>query len=112
MNQKHNAVQQAAAILERMPSKWRHAGTPNASYFDAIERPGLMLREREVLVFLSKGCTQREIAVLLKISRHTVNDIVKRVYTKLDVHNMAEAAVAACKMGLLGKCMACCSSAA
>jgi DNA-binding CsgD family transcriptional regulator len=44
-------------------------------------------REREVADLVAEGLTDGEIAERLCISRHTVNQHVKRTYQKLDVHN-------------------------
>lgn len=58
-------------------------------------------REIQVLTYLAKGFTNREIADLLKISVPTVGDYLKSVYRKLDVDSRAEAAVYAAKKGLV-----------
>lgn len=67
-----------------------------------MPEPGTPLNEREteVLVYASKGFTNRQIAGLILRSEHTVDDWMKRVLRKLDVSSRAEAAVCACKMGL------------
>jgi DNA-binding CsgD family transcriptional regulator len=52
--------------------------------------PALQLltpREREVAGLVAEGLTDGEIAERLCISRHTVNQHVKRAYQTLDVHN-------------------------
>jgi DNA-binding NarL/FixJ family response regulator len=58
-------------------------------------------RENEVLTYLSKGFTIREISDLLGIRWFTVNDHIKSIYRKLDVSSRAEAAVLAAKQGLV-----------
>ena len=72
------------------------------SFCDHIE-PGSPLtpREREVLLFVGKGCTNAEIAELLKITESTVGDYLKRIFKRLDVDTRVEAAVWACKQGWL-----------
>lgn len=52
-------------------------------------------RELEVLALIAKGLTNAEIAAELYLSVETVKTYVKRLYAKLDVHNRAQAAVAA-----------------
>jgi DNA-binding NarL/FixJ family response regulator len=52
-------------------------------------------RESEVLALIAKGLTNAQIAEELYLSIETVKTYVKRLYAKLDVHNRAQAAVAA-----------------
>ena len=58
-------------------------------------------RESEVLIYLSKGFTIKEIASLMGIKWFTVNDHIKSIYKKLTVSSRAEAAVLASKQGLV-----------
>ena len=58
-------------------------------------------RENEVLTYLSKGFTIKEIASLMGIKWFTVNDHIKSIYKKLNVSSRAEAAVLASKQGLV-----------
>ncbi len=58
-------------------------------------------RETEVLTYLSKGFTIKEIAALMGIKWFTVNDHIKAIYRKLNVSSRAEAAVLASKQGLV-----------
>jgi DNA-binding NarL/FixJ family response regulator len=99
----------AAAVLELgLP-----AGTP---LVDALRRafPGLRLvspprpkraaltrRETEVLTFLAKGIAYAEIGALLGIGLGTVQSHIKRLYTKLEINNKAEAALVAAEMQLV-----------
>jgi DNA-binding NarL/FixJ family response regulator len=72
-----------------------------------LERPApmdherLTPRESEVLTYLSKGFTIKEIANLMGIKWFTVNDHIKSIYKKLNVSSRAEAAVLASKQGLV-----------
>ena len=70
-----------------------------------IEKPldheRLTPRESEVLTYLSKGFTIKEIAGLMGIKWFTVNDHIKSIYKKLNVSSRAEAAVLASKQGLV-----------
>ncbi len=70
-----------------------------------IEKPldheRLTPRESEVLTYLSKGFTIKEIAGLMGIKWFTVNDHIKSIYKKLNVSSRAEAAVLATKQGLV-----------
>lgn len=61
----------------------------------------LSQREREVLTLVAKGLSRKEIAELLTISSNTVARYVRDVYQKLNISSQAEAAVEACRMGLV-----------
>ncbi|MBH1987907.1 MAG: response regulator transcription factor [Burkholderiales bacterium] len=65
------------------------------------EHERLTPRESEVLTYLSKGFTIKEIAALMGIKWFTVNDHIKSIYKKLNVSSRAEAAVLASKQGLV-----------
>ncbi len=86
------------------------SGFNSASAFQSsrpvpIEKPldheRLTPRESEVLTYLSKGFTIKEIASLMGIKWFTVNDHIKSIYKKLNVSSRAEAAVLASKQGLV-----------
>ena len=68
---------------------------------EASECERLTPRENEVLTYLSKGFTIKEIANLMGIKWFTVNDHIKSIYKKLNVSSRAEAAVLASKQGLV-----------
>lgn len=57
-------------------------------------------RESEVLALIAQGMTNAQIAGELYLSVETVKTYVKRLYAKLDVHNRAQAAVAASTLQL------------
>ena len=67
----------------------------------AMDHERLTPRESEVLTYLSKGFTIKEIANLMGIKWFTVNDHIKSIYKKLNVSSRAEAAVLASKQGLV-----------
>ncbi|MBA2597870.1 MAG: hypothetical protein H0V00_14690, partial [Chloroflexia bacterium] len=65
------------------------------------ERPaGLTARELDVLRLLARHQTDREIAAALFLSPRTVSTHVASIFTKLNVANRREAAVAAVALGL------------
>jgi DNA-binding NarL/FixJ family response regulator len=68
-----------------------------------IQEPqaALTLRERAVLLELSRGVTIAKIAECLGISRHTVGDHVKNIYRKLNISSRAQAALQARQLGLV-----------
>ena len=60
----------------------------NGTTFDGADLISkLTKREREVLELISCGYSNADIAKILVISSHTVNDYTKKIYRKLDVHN-------------------------
>jgi DNA-binding NarL/FixJ family response regulator len=62
---------------------------------------GLSRRELEVVRLLSDGCTNREIAEALVVSRRTVDMHVRNILRKLDCRSRVEAAKRAGELGLL-----------
>jgi DNA-binding NarL/FixJ family response regulator len=86
-------------------SGFMSAGAFQTSRPVPIEKPldheRLTPRESEVLTYLSKGFTIKEIASLMGIKWFTVNDHIKSIYKKLNVSSRAEAAVLASKQGLV-----------
>lgn len=63
--------------------------------------PGLELstREREVLILLARGCTNREVAGELVISEETVKSHVASILSKLGLSNRSQAALVALRRG-------------
>ena len=55
-------------------------------------------REMDVLRLIAKGCYVKEVSRLLDISANTVSHHVKNLYSKLNVHNRAEATAAAVQL--------------
>jgi DNA-binding NarL/FixJ family response regulator len=108
------------AIARRLLTHFRPAGSGHAAPSDSgfnpagvfqtsrpvpidkpLEHERLTPRESEVLTYLSKGFTIKEIAGLMGIKWFTVNDHIKSIYKKLNVSSRAEAAVLASKQGLV-----------
>jgi RNA polymerase sigma factor (sigma-70 family) len=52
-------------------------------------------REREVLVLIAHGLANRDIASSLNVSLETIKTHVKRIFTKIGVHDRAQAVIAA-----------------
>jgi two-component system nitrate/nitrite response regulator NarL len=107
------------AIARRLLTHFRGSGAPDSGPMPLVStglqssRPvpmgrgapldheRLTPRESEVLTYLSKGFTIKEIANLMGIKWFTVNDHIKSIYKKLNVSSRAEAAVLASKQGLV-----------
>lgn len=62
----------------------------------------LTARERDVLRALGMGRSSKEVARELGLTIDTVRSYTKHIYAVLDVHNRAEATVAAIEAGLVG----------
>lgn len=60
----------------------------------------LTKREKEILSLIAKGCGVREVGELLDISSNTVSHHIKNLYSKLNVHNRAEATAAAVQLNI------------
>jgi len=65
------------------------------------QRDELSDREREVLVLIAKGRSNKEIAAALGISENTVKVHATRVFEKLKVADRLEAATAAIQLGIV-----------
>jgi len=75
---------------------FRLAGQPEAGQEDALRQHfGLTQRESEVLVWISRGKSNRDIGDILGLSPRTVNKHLEQVYAKLGVENRASAAIKA-----------------
>ena len=77
-------------------------GTPELlfeSESEPLERGPLTDRETEVLGLLAKGLANKQIAMALGISEHTVKFHVSSIYTKLNVTNRTEAVRAGLRGG-------------
>ena len=58
-------------------------------------------REREILVHVANGLTNKEIAVLLNISTNTVKVHLRNIFSKIDATTRTEAALVAIRWGLV-----------
>ena len=63
--------------------------------------PELTPREREVLILLAHGLTNRQLAARLIVSEHTVHRHVTNILRKLDAPSRAAAAAHAARNGLI-----------
>ena len=95
------AVEQALRAEEDLR---RLGATRDADLAAAIaggRRPVLTPREREVLVLVADGLSDRQIASELKLSEHTVHRHMSNVLTKLACASRAAAVARAAERGML-----------
>lgn len=65
--------------------------------------PDLTVREKDMILFLSNGLTNKEIAEALGVSENTIKTHLKSLYQKLDVKNRTEAVAEARFFGFLSQ---------
>jgi two-component system, NarL family, response regulator DegU len=68
-----------------------------------LSKGALSTREVEVLKELCNGCTEKEVAIKLNISRHTVHFHKMNIYSKTKSHNLAGVIKFAHDNGLISK---------
>lgn len=68
---------------------------------ERLSRQALSEREHEILLLLTRGLTNREIASVLQISPSTIKNHLNALYSKLDVSDRTEAAIASLIRGLV-----------
>lgn len=66
---------------------------------DRLSFEDLSLREREVLILVCEGLSNKQIAQRLYLSVRTVENHLANIYTKLEVESRTEAAVFALQQG-------------
>jgi DNA-binding NarL/FixJ family response regulator len=83
-----------AHSVDQVIAAVRHAlvGQPLPERSGRVAGPELSAREREVLMLLSTGATNREIAAAMHVSAETVKKHAATLYRKLGVRNRTEAA--------------------
>lgn len=69
-------------------SLWLHQSTGQVS--DPSELISLSPRERQVMIYLMKGDSRKQVAHKLRLSEHTVTDYLKEIYRKFNVNSRAE----------------------
>ncbi len=77
--------------LEAKVKQVLEGGFPSVSSLNRSARQRLTAREQEVLLLMRQGMTDQEIASRLFISPFTAHNHVKRIMSKLDCRNRAEA---------------------
>lgn len=88
------------AKLDLLPPLF--SGEPAQDLLDPVfASDKLTAREQEILQYLSQGFTNKQIALRMKISIHTVKFHVTSIYLKLGVNNRTEAARQGLRRGLI-----------
>lgn len=87
----------APALLEPILSRYLVAGIEDG----ATTTEPLTERENQVLQLLARGLANKQIAVSLGISEHTVKFHVSSIYTKLGATNRTEAVRIGARLGLI-----------
>lgn len=87
-------------LIGRFAERIRPTATPYAPEHERLKL--LTPREHEVLLLISKGLSNAEIAADLVLSPETVKTYVSRILTKLDLRDRVQAVVLAYQAGLAG----------
>jgi DNA-binding NarL/FixJ family response regulator len=85
-------ISRAALAIELMKF-FRSSFELNSPASKPREQGSLTAREHDVLIGLTRGRSEKEVAADLQISTLTVHNHVKKIYIKLDVHSRTEAVV-------------------
>lgn len=88
------AAREARDALQRAASASAQSG-PDAAVALRLEGAALTPRETEVLTWLARGKTNRDIAEILGMSHRTVNKHLEHIFEKLGVETRAAAAALA-----------------
>ncbi len=89
----------APSVTRRLIEEFARRPEPAATVPESVSE--LTDREREVLVLMSEGLANREIADRLVVSEGTVKTHVKRIFDKLDVRDRTQAVIVAYNSGLV-----------
>ena len=72
-------------------------GDPNDDQMALRSKLGLTQREAEVLLWIARGKSNRDVAEILTLSPRTVNKHLEQIFTKLGVENRTSAAALAAR---------------
>ena len=86
-------------LTRRLVADFTNGHDASAEAVELVDR--LTSRERQVLVLVACGLSNREIARWFTVSVETVKTHVQRIFTKLDVRDRAQAVVAAYEAGVV-----------
>jgi DNA-binding NarL/FixJ family response regulator len=88
----------APSITRRMIAEFAHRRLPSPG---TGRLDGLTTREREVLISIARGLSNREIAASLVVAEETVKTHVSRILAKLGLRDRTQAIVIAYESGLV-----------
>jgi DNA-binding NarL/FixJ family response regulator len=91
----------APSVTHRLIENYRQRQQSLAPPRDASLLDDLTHREREVLVLVARGMTNGDIATHLFLSEGTVKTHVKRIFSKLSLHDRTQAVILAYEVGLV-----------
>jgi DNA-binding NarL/FixJ family response regulator len=89
----------APSVTRRLIAQF--AQRPTTATAAATQLSQLTERERDVLVEVAAGLSNNEIASRLFVGEQTVKTHIKHIFTKLDLHDRAQAVVFAYETGLV-----------
>jgi two-component system, NarL family, nitrate/nitrite response regulator NarL len=87
------------AMTARLAAEYMHL-SERFHMADAFSGESLTGREREILRWVVRGCSNKEIGAELKLSPHTVKAHLRSILDKLGLHRRAEAAAWAVQHGI------------
>ncbi|MER0630285.1 LuxR C-terminal-related transcriptional regulator [Pseudomonas aeruginosa] len=95
-------IQPLRALRQRQSGtlRWFDGDSALGQATASIEK-SLTRRELEVLQLIAHGCSNRQIALRLNISLHTVKTHLRRIHSKLDVERRTHAVAQARSLGLI-----------
>ena len=99
----HGAMRDEAALPRPLASRILREFSRMAQEREVTAVSTLSQREREVLVLVTHGRSNKEIAAELVISEYTVKNHLRNILGKLHVRNRVEAATVALKEGLVNQ---------
>ena len=103
LNAIRSAVDGDSVMSPQMTSKlMKSVSAAPAAAAPAVDKERLSPREREILAFLSRGASNKEIARSLDLAESTVKIHVQNILKKLNMLSRVQAAVYAVEHGLTG----------
>jgi len=101
---KEELSNQISGIIKGRPPLSSSIARRLLSHFNQPAQPTkhhLTPRETEVLSLIGKGFSRQEVSNDLKISVNTTAEHIQNIYQKLNINTRAEAALEACRLGLI-----------